>query len=54
MKEKIVFKQIRDSYQVVSLENRIYPGIGKVIDAKELESYLMEAKIQKNLTVKIT
>lgn len=54
MKEKIVLIQYGTSYKVVSLENRIEPGVGKVLSYKEVEDLLLEVKTKKVLTVKIT
>jgi hypothetical protein len=54
MKEKITLKQYGVTYRVVSLENRVDPRIGDMIDSQRLDDLLMEAHIKKNLTIKIT
>jgi hypothetical protein len=54
MKEKITLKQYSGNYRVVSLENRADPRIGDMIDAQRLEDLLFEARLHKNLTIKIT
>lgn len=55
IKEKIALKQLRDnSYKVVSLENRIEPAIGSILKTAAINDLLMEAKVKKVLTVKIS
>ena len=55
MKEKITLK-LRGTgvYEVIGLENRLEPTVGDYIVARNVEDLILEAKINKNLTVKIT
>ena len=55
VKEKIVLK-LRGTgvYEVIGLENRLEPTVGDYIVARNVEDLILEAKINKNLTIKIT
>jgi len=54
MKEKITLKQHSAAYRVIYLENRIEPAVGSVLTSNHVEDLLTEARIHKNLTIKIT
>lgn len=54
-KEKILLKQRSDVYEVMSLENRMFPLIGEILNQREVNDLLIEAKRPYgNLLVKIS
>lgn len=53
LKEKIILKFRNGSYVVQSLENRITPFIGNVLNEGEVSKLLLEAKVHGALTVKV-
>jgi hypothetical protein len=53
LREKIILKTKGSAYIVQSLENRITPFVGNVLNEGEVTKLLLEAKVSGALTVKV-
>jgi hypothetical protein len=53
LREKIILKAKGSAYIVQSLENRITPFVGNVLNEGEVTKLLLEAKVSGALTVKV-
>ena len=50
MKEKIVLKSRNGRYTVTELINRLVPAVGDILEEKQVEDLLLEAR-RKDITV---